>query len=52
MTTPQASEGSAAAPADKIRSALLAYRVMAWTTGLWLIALCYEIVSHLAFHRE
>ncbi|KAA1431553.1 DUF3817 domain-containing protein [Mycolicibacter arupensis] len=33
-----------AAPADKIRGALLPYRVLAWTTGLWLIALCYEVV--------
>ncbi|WP_046300333.1 MULTISPECIES: DUF3817 domain-containing protein [unclassified Mycobacterium] len=33
-----------AAPAGKIRSALLPYRVMAWATGVWLIALCYEIV--------
>ncbi|MGV0624521.1 DUF3817 domain-containing protein [Mycolicibacter minnesotensis] len=31
-------------PADKIRSAVLPYRVLAWTTGIWLIALCYEIV--------
>jgi integral membrane protein len=31
-------------PVEKIRKALLAYRVMAWTTGVWLIALCYEIV--------
>jgi len=29
---------------ESIRKALLAYRVMAWTTGIWLIALCYEIV--------
>jgi len=29
---------------DSIRKALLGYRVMAWTTGVWLIALCYEIV--------
>ena len=36
----------------KIGGALLAYRIMAWTTGMWLIALCYEIVSHLAFHHE
>jgi integral membrane protein len=28
----------------KVRTALLGYRVMAWTTGVWLIALCYEIV--------
>ena len=31
-------------PVEKIRSALTGYRVMAWTTGIWLIALCYEIV--------
>ncbi|MDT5246985.1 MAG: hypothetical protein QOD36_4361 [Mycobacterium sp.] len=31
-------------PVETIRKALLAYRVMAWTTGVWLIALCYEIV--------
>jgi integral membrane protein len=30
-------------PVETIRKALLAYRVMAWTTGVWLIALCYEI---------
>jgi integral membrane protein len=29
---------------NKIRTALTAYRVMAWATGIWLIALCYEIV--------
>ena len=29
---------------NKIRTALLGYRVMAWTTGIWLIALCYEVV--------
>jgi integral membrane protein len=27
-----------------VRKALLGYRVMAWTTGIWLIALCYEMV--------
>ena len=31
-------------PVETIRKSLLAYRVMAWTTGVWLIALCYEIV--------
>jgi integral membrane protein len=36
---------------ENIRTPLLAYRVMAWTTGLWLIALCYESVSHLVFHH-
>jgi integral membrane protein len=32
------------APRETIRKALLGYRVMAWTTGIWLIALCYEMV--------
>ena len=31
-------------PVEKIRSALTGYRVMAWMTGVWLIALCYEII--------
>ena len=34
------------APAQNVRTPLLAYRVMAWATGLWLIALCYELVVH------
>jgi integral membrane protein len=34
----------ATTPVETIRKALLSYRVMAWTTGVWLIALCYEIV--------
>lgn len=38
------------ADASKIRTALLAYRVMAWTTGIWLILLCGEIVAHYVFH--
>ena len=29
---------------SKIRTALTAYRVMAWATGIWLIALCYEVI--------
>jgi len=29
---------------SSILTALTAYRVMAWATGIWLIALCYEIV--------
>ena len=31
-------------PVEKIRSALNGYRVMAWMTGIWLIALVYEMV--------
>ena len=52
MTTPQTPAAQQATPGEKIRTPLLAYRVMAWTTGLWLIALCYEIFSHLVFHHE
>jgi integral membrane protein len=36
-------------PVETIRKALLGYRVMAWTTGIWLIALCYEIVMKYVF---
>jgi integral membrane protein len=36
---------------NKIRTALLGYRVMAWTTGVWLIALCVEVVLHYVFHN-
>jgi integral membrane protein len=35
---------STTTPAESVRKALLGYRIMAWTTGIWLIALCYEIV--------
>ena len=31
-------------PIEKIRSALTGYREMAWMTGIWLIALCYELI--------
>lgn len=44
MTAPETP--AAAAPVEKIRTALLGYRVMAWTTGVWLIALCYELVAN------
>jgi integral membrane protein len=33
-----------AAGTSKLRTALLAYRLMAWATGIWLIALCYEVI--------
>ncbi|OBI83461.1 DUF3817 domain-containing protein [Mycobacterium asiaticum] len=55
MSAPETPEGERSAsvfPIEKIRTALLAYRVMAWATGIWLIALCGEIVSHLVYHRE
>ena len=32
------------APIEKIRSALKSYRVLAWLTGVWLIALTYKVV--------
>ena len=31
-------------PAEKVRSALNWYRALAWMTGVWLIALCYELI--------
>lgn len=38
--------------AEDIRKALLGYRVLAWTTGIWLIALCYEMVMKYVYHVE
>ena len=43
---------ASATPVENIRKALLGYRVMAWTTGLWLILLCYEIVAKYVFKVE
>lgn len=37
-------EAGPVTPIEKIRSALTGYRVMAWLTGIWLIALVYEII--------
>ncbi len=39
-------------PVETIRKALLGYRVMAWTTGLWLILLCYEMVAKYVYGVE
>ena len=39
-------------PVETIRKALLGYRVMAWTTGIWLIALCYEMVLKYVVHVD
>ena len=36
-------------PVESIRKALTGYRVLAWATGLWLIALCYEMVRKYGF---
>ncbi|KDF01228.1 membrane protein [Mycolicibacterium aromaticivorans JS19b1 = JCM 16368] len=46
MTAPESPEAHipTGVPNETIRKALLGYRVLAWTTGIWLIALCYEIV--------
>lgn len=38
--------------AENVRKALLGYRVLAWTTGIWLIALCYEMVMKYVYHVE
>lgn len=38
-----------AASAETIRPALTAYRALAWMTGIWLIALCYEMVMKYGF---
>lgn len=44
MTAPETPETTTATPRETVRKALVGYRVLAWVTGLWLIALCYEMV--------
>lgn len=39
-------------PVESIRKALTGYRVLAWATGLWLIALCYETVMKYGFNDD
>lgn len=49
-STPEPSLATkATASPDKIRSALLRYRVMAWITGLWLLLLVVELVAKYGF---
>lgn len=38
--------------AEAVRKALTGYRILAWTTGVWLIALCYEMVMKYVYHVE
>jgi integral membrane protein len=33
----------------RVASALGRYRVMAWVTGVWLLALCAELIAHYGF---
>lgn len=43
-TRPQADDPTPQTSNEAIRRPLIGYRVMAWATGIWLIALCYEMV--------
>jgi len=54
MTTPETPEHptTVTAPVEQIRKALLGYRVLAWVTGVWLIALCYEMVMKYGFNDD
>ncbi len=44
-----AADGPAEAQARKIPGALLRYRVLAWVTGVWLLALCVELIANYGF---
>ncbi len=44
-----ATTGRAPANTAKIKSALLRYRVLAWTTGLWLLLLTAEMIAQYGF---
>ena len=39
-------------PVESIRKALTGYRALAWATGLWLVALCYEMVMKYGFNDD
>ncbi|MGB3481899.1 MAG: DUF3817 domain-containing protein [Mycobacterium sp.] len=53
MTTPETPDApTVTAPVEQIRKALRGYRVLAWVTGLWLIALCYEMVMKYGFNDD
>lgn len=49
MTTPETPGTQQTTAAEKIRPALMAYRIMAWATGIWLTLLCCEIVLHYVY---
>ena len=43
---------SVTADPNRIRTALAGYRIMAWITGIWLIALCYEMIVKYVIQTE
>lgn len=45
-------EGPEYAESRKIPGALLRYRVLAWITGVWLLALCVELIATYGFGVE
>lgn len=47
-----AAGGPEQARAKKILGALLRYRVLAWVTGIWLLALCAYIIAKYGFDVE
>ncbi len=58
MSTPETPTGADSqtdeplVPLASIQKALASYRVLAWATGLWLIALCYEMVRKYGFNDD
>ncbi|MFT3662948.1 MAG: DUF3817 domain-containing protein [Gordonia sp. (in: high G+C Gram-positive bacteria)] len=49
---PAASAPVVTTPIDKIRTAFLRYRVMAWVTGVWLLVLVFEMVAKYGFDYD
>ena len=45
----ETAKSTAAVPVEKVRSALLRYRVTAWITGLWLLLLVAEMIAKYGF---
>ncbi len=51
-TTDQSNQPAVTTPVAKIRGALLRYRVLAWITGVWLLALVAEIIVAYGFGND
>ena len=50
MSSNESTPPAGAATVESIRKALLPYRVLAWTTGVWLIALFWEMYLAYVMH--
>lgn len=51
-TSDPAGAPAVTAPKDKIKGALLRYRIMAWITGVWLLLLVANMIAEYGFGKD